>query len=46
MIFRVKKVTFTHEVMITCTNDIIRQILRKKINDPPIPDILLNILKS
>lgn len=23
MIFRVKRVSFTHEVMITCTNDVI-----------------------
>lgn len=35
MIFRVKRVSFTHEVKITCTNGvIIRQILRKKRNDP------------
>lgn len=49
MIFRVKRVTFAHEVMITCTNDIIRQILRKKINDPPYsrhPLKFLNILNS
>lgn len=35
MIFRVKGMSFAHEVMITCTNDVnVRQILRKKRNTP------------
>lgn len=46
MIFRVKGMSFAHEVMINCTDDVnIRQILTKK-EIPPTPESWSSLLNS